>query len=269
MPHPHHQDRSFLALLLSLALHGLTVLILISLPQGQEGPMLKPETQVEFEWREPSETSGPKTIVADTQPPPEVELDDKDLAEALLKEVRRLSRQTRRVREELIQAGPLESPQSSPSSSSESKTGFSGSGVFKPQVADFIPGVRQGHFTALNSDQFSYYSFFRRINEQILNRWVPQLRLATAQLGPELTRSSLLRELSSVIEVILSPEGAIEEITLQKSSGYRSIDLAAIHALHNSAPFNNPPQEMVKEDGYIRLKYQFVLILSPVFASAP
>ena len=37
---------------------------------------------------------------------------------------------------------------------------------------EHIPFVEEGSFTSLNTDQFLYYTFFRRVNEQIRYRWV-------------------------------------------------------------------------------------------------
>ncbi|HMN69995.1 MAG TPA: hypothetical protein PKC28_15745, partial [Bdellovibrionales bacterium] len=48
--------------------------------------------------------------------------------------------------------------------------------IGQSSIAEFIPGIEEGAFTALNTDQFTYYTFFARMNEQVRNRWVSAVR---------------------------------------------------------------------------------------------
>ncbi len=269
----HRQDLRFGALILSLSFHGLFILGLLQAPFKLTAP--KGEVvPLEVQWVETPRPEESRRLVVDTPEVQEPPLPPEDLARAMLKEARHLSRLSQRVREEL--SAPLHPPPSRPrpraedsSPSGDQRLRFAGEARFSTSVGEFVPGLQEGHFTALNTDQFLYYSFFKRINEQIRNRWVPRLRQATQTLPADLAGSPRAQRLVSEIEVLLSPEGELEEITLLRSSGLRQVDLAAVHAIHNSAPFKNPPEEMVKEDGYIRLSYQFVLIFSPVLAIGP
>lgn len=137
-------------------------------------------------------------------------------------------------------------------------------------ISEFIPEVRQGGFTSLNTDQFMFYTFYARINEQIRNRWVSNIR-EFADMTPQsiLNNITQKRQLTQ-LEVILSPEGEYIKTIIHKKSESHGLDMAAAQAFLDANPFNNPPLEIVSEDGYIHLHYAFYVQWRPnAFARRP
>lgn len=130
-------------------------------------------------------------------------------------------------------------------------------------VKTHVPGIEEGSFTALNKQQFTYYSFFYRSGEQIGNRWRDGLVNLAQQLKREefLILAKARRE--TVIEVLLTKEGHFSRAYLLKSSGDRRLDLLPFEAFRAAAPFMNPPKGLVDADGMIRLKYAFVVDFRP------
>ncbi|RME17299.1 MAG: energy transducer TonB [Bdellovibrio sp.] len=136
--------------------------------------------------------------------------------------------------------------------------------IYGSKVSLFVPQIKQGGFTALNTDQFIFYTFYARTNEQIGSRWVFNIQNSR----DELKRSSLKSPFSSQkhitqLEVILKPNGDLAKIHLLKSSQIPALDQAAVLAFQQAAPFANPPEEMVQEDGRIHLYYNFIVVLDP------
>lgn len=128
---------------------------------------------------------------------------------------------------------------------------------------EYIPNIEEGNFTSLNTDQFLYYSFFSRINDQIRYRWISALNDYSTSLSPvSLKRISSASRLS-VIEVLLHSNGYLKEVLVNKSSGDNGLDQSAVTAFIKAAPFLNPPAEMVKEDGLIHLIYSFHVEWAP------
>ncbi len=124
---------------------------------------------------------------------------------------------------------------------------------------EFIPGLQQGSFTALNTDQFTYYTFFARMNEQIRPRWISRLRdFAFMQSQQDLQKLSQYPRTTQV-EFVLDSAGKLIETVVHLTSGYRSLDIAATDAFKDSAPINNPPKGLVGEDGKIHLFYNFTV----------
>jgi hypothetical protein len=50
-------------------------------------------------------------------------------------------------------------------------------------ISENIQGVAGATFTALNTDQFTYYTFYARMGQQMRNRWVVELRNYTGRLS--------------------------------------------------------------------------------------
>lgn len=124
-------------------------------------------------------------------------------------------------------------------------------------LREYIPNVDEGSFTSLNTDQFMFYSFFSRINEQLRPRWVNNIRrFAGQQSLEELERLALVPRVTS-IEVVLDQEGYLERVLVRNSSGSDGLDHAAAQAFRLAAPLLNPPQEMIEADGFIHLYYNF------------
>lgn len=124
---------------------------------------------------------------------------------------------------------------------------------------EFIPGLQQGSFTALNTDQFTYYTFFARMNEQIRPRWVSRLRDFAYGLNQLELQKLAQYPRTTQVEFILDKTGKLIDTVVHLTSGYRQLDFAGSDAFKDAAPINNPPQGLVGEDGKIHLFYNFTV----------
>ena len=141
--------------------------------------------------------------------------------------------------------------------------------VFQKQTSDlsrtmdFLPGVDPGSHTLLNTKEFTYYSYFSRMKEQLYWRWTQYFR---TDLHPFLIKLNNQRNrqklFSTNLYVHLSPQGEVQDIRIEQGSGAEEIDSAALHAFLAAAPFPNPPRELVEEDGYIHIRQSFHLYIN-------
>lgn len=141
--------------------------------------------------------------------------------------------------------------------------GSSGVGRFRA-IGDstsgvMIPGVKEGSFTALNTDQLTYYSFYSRVNEAIVHRWVSNVRDYFYMLPPAMQMQLARSPNTTMLEIVLNSKGEFQQAIVHKSSGDTNLDSAALRPFKDAAPFLNPPAEMAGPDGKIRLLYQFTL----------
>jgi outer membrane biosynthesis protein TonB len=135
-------------------------------------------------------------------------------------------------------------------------------------LAEYIPDVREGGFTALNSDQFVHYTFYARVNEQIRNRWVMNIRdFLDRASGAEINRLARKTQLSEV-EIVLDSTGKFVKAIFFNRAENPVLDQSAVRAFQLASPLNNPPSEMIEADGYIRLRYGFYVQFRPRYMAS-
>ena len=122
---------------------------------------------------------------------------------------------------------------------------------------DYLPSVKEGAHTSLNTREFKFYSYFERIKERLRMHWEPELRRRVSQLY-ELHQTLPDHDLITKLTIILNKNGELSKIAIVKNSGYQEIDGAAVKAFELAAPFPNPPSGMI-EDGNVYLTWSFVL----------
>lgn len=130
-------------------------------------------------------------------------------------------------------------------------------------ISEYIPEVREGSFTSLNTDQFLFYTFYARINEQIRNRWVQNLSDFSNSYPPQVLDQLSRRNQITVVEVLLTRDGNYVKSFIHRKSDHPGLDQAVVRSFTQAQPFNNPPLEILSEDGLIHLHYSFHLQWRP------
>lgn len=59
--------------------------------------------------------------------------------------------------------------------------------------------------------------------------------------------------------MLLDEKGGIKKISRVSASGFDDVDEAAIEAFRKAAPFPNPPKGMMDADGFVRIRWDFIL----------
>ncbi|NBX68358.1 MAG: hypothetical protein EBR01_05265 [Proteobacteria bacterium] len=116
--------------------------------------------------------------------------------------------------------------------------------------------IEKGNQTILNTDKVLYASFINRIAEEVYQPWVRNISESLKQigaLGKKLENNIYVTKLN----VSMDKRGEITGIQVLSSSGVQAIDEAPKRAFWEVEPFPNPPMQLIEEDGYIRLVYEF------------
>lgn len=113
-----------------------------------------------------------------------------------------------------------------------------------------------GNQTILNTDKVRYASFVNRIADEIYHPWVEAAeRVARDYLtGRRKIEANLY---ITRLRITLDEEGAIQGIQVLDSSGILELDEAPKKAFWEMEPFPNPPDQLVENDGFVRLTYEF------------
>nr|BFD65799.1 hypothetical protein HAGR004_08210 [Bdellovibrio sp. HAGR004] len=131
-------------------------------------------------------------------------------------------------------------------------------------VGESLPtDVKVGSFTALNTDRYLFYTFYARVEELIRFRWETRVQQAIDSFDRIDRINAGNRNWVTQAEFILDKNGNLRSALIMKSSGIKNFDMAAINAFKEARIFPNPPQEMVKEDGFIHLVFSFTVRYSP------
>jgi protein TonB len=59
--------------------------------------------------------------------------------------------------------------------------------------------------------------------------------------------------------VLLDSKGNINRVQKLVGSGFNDLDDAAIEAFQKAAPYPNPPKGIVDADGFVRVRWDFIL----------
>lgn len=269
-------DKSFEGLLFSIIVHVILVVILWN--AKSPSPPVRDLTEVTFVERTPTDKKS-KAFVTETHP--------KDLAQSLKDDADFLSQFTKRVKRQMraIHFGPTVNsmPKASAKADQQKVAGMqqqepgdtlgtpgnAGSqamvtvAIGPSTIAEHIPGIEQGAFTALNTNQFTYYAFFNRMHEQVRNRWIGLVRNYVHSRAPQELEVLAKHDRTTVVEIILGPGGQFIKGILHTSSGDSGLDGLHGQAFRVAAPFPNPPQGMFEPDGFIHLKYTFFVRFRP------
>lgn len=126
-------------------------------------------------------------------------------------------------------------------------------------IGESLPqDVSIGSFTALNTDRFTFYTFYARIEELIRFRWETRVKEAVESFSQAyLAQTVFKKNWITQIEFLLTPKGEIHQVRMIQNSGIAKFDQAPVWAFRDARTFPNPPQEMVESDGFIHLHYTF------------
>ncbi len=124
-------------------------------------------------------------------------------------------------------------------------------------VSERLPSsIAVGTMTLLNTDAYQFYSFFMRIEELVRYRWETGVYKS---LAPFPRQNPYTSEFTTVLETWLYPSGKVHSVRVFKKSGFAGFDNAAIQAFMSAKVMPNPPRELISENGFIRLRYSFLV----------
>ena len=64
--------------------------------------------------------------------------------------------------------------------------------------------------------------------------------------------------------ILLKPNGEFHRAEIHSSSGIKKLDMTSALAFQDARIFPNPPQEMIRPDGFIHISASFTVDFRPV-----
>lgn len=124
---------------------------------------------------------------------------------------------------------------------------------------DYLKDVQSGLQTLLSTREFVYYTYYNRIKEALRQHWEPNVREKVKIIYRQGRTIASAKDRVTQVLVTLDAKGELVKIEVLNQSGVVDLDNAALEAFRAAAPFPNPPKGMVEADGFVKIRWDFVL----------
>src|SRR5450631_4120714 len=122
-------------------------------------------------------------------------------------------------------------------------------------VENFVPEVKPGNQTALNTRAAPFAAYLARMHRSIHELWgFGQLEEWDEKPGSSPYNN---RNLVTELEFVLNGDGTIDRIGVARSSGLLEYDVAAVDVAYTAGPFPDPPREIRSANGKIYVHWHF------------
>ena len=127
---------------------------------------------------------------------------------------------------------------------------------WKSAIENYVPSVRLGNNTALNTARSAFAGYLNAIHNRIHPLFADSFLSSLDSLPASHPMNN--EQLSTEIEIILDQEsGNVVRMGVTKFSGITAFDIAALDSVKRAAPFGTPPHEIVSPDGRVYLHWEF------------
>ena len=124
---------------------------------------------------------------------------------------------------------------------------------FRAAIENFVPNVRPGTQTALNTAASPFAAYLamihRRIHREFAFGFLRNLPIAG---GPFDDRS-----LNTTLEIVINADGSVHKVGIAKTSGFLPFDYGAFDAVMRAAPYPVPPRKILSGDGRVYVHWGF------------
>lgn len=134
-----------------------------------------------------------------------------------------------------------------------------GGGEGPSATDDHLEDVKTGMQTMLTTREFVYYSYYNRIKDKLRQYWQPKIKEKVERIFRQgRTIASNGNKITKII-IVLDEKGVLQKVQVIGPSGVTDLDDAAVEAFRAAAPFPNPPNGIVDQDGTIKIRWDFIL----------
>lgn len=126
--------------------------------------------------------------------------------------------------------------------------------AFRAAMENYVPEVRPGNQTALDSAASPFAAFLNQMHVRIHRHFADGY---IASLGPDAPEGQNDPSLLTTLEVALNHDGTISRVGIVRSSGNTMFDFAAFNSVYRAQPFPEPPDIILSGDGHAWLRWTF------------
>jgi TonB family protein len=141
---------------------------------------------------------------------------------------------------------------------SEHRGSFKTAGIerWRSAIENYVPSVKLGNQTALNTAQAPFATYLNRIHNRLHPIFADHFLGSLDRLPNSDPMNN--QEISTNLEIVLSEEdGRVVRMGVTKTSGVTAFDIAALESVQRASPFGAAPKEIVSPDGNVYLHWEF------------
>ncbi len=131
--------------------------------------------------------------------------------------------------------------------------------ISQASTDDYLKDVKDGVQTLLSTREFIYYTYYKRIKNQLAQYWEPKIKDKVVRLIHQGRNIASSGDKITRLIITLDSKGILTKVQVVGASGLKDLDDAAVEAFRAAAPFPNPPKGIVEQDGNIHITWDFVL----------
>jgi TonB family protein len=124
---------------------------------------------------------------------------------------------------------------------------------FRGAIENYLPKVRPGNQTALNTAASPFAAYLATIHRQIHVHFADQFLRGLPMAGSPLSDPSLI----TTLEIVINGDGTLETVGVARSSGFLPFDYGAFSSVQKAAPFPPPPTKILSSDGRAYMHWAF------------
>lgn len=127
---------------------------------------------------------------------------------------------------------------------------------WRSAIENYVPHVKPGNQTALNTARVPFAVYLNKIHQRIHPIFADQF-LASLDAMPGDNPLNRM-DMHTNIEIVLSrADGSVVDLGVTKASGVTAFDIGALDSVARAAPFGTPPSTIVSPDGNVYLHWEF------------
>jgi hypothetical protein len=127
---------------------------------------------------------------------------------------------------------------------------------WRASIENYVPSVRPGNQTALNTAASPFASYLNQVHSRIHPIFADGF-LASLDSLPA-SNPMNRPEIYTALEIVLDrDQGRIQRMGVTRTSGVTAFDVSALESVYRAQPFGAPPQTIVSPDGNVYFHWEF------------
>ncbi|MEZ4221192.1 MAG: TonB C-terminal domain-containing protein [Polyangiaceae bacterium] len=127
---------------------------------------------------------------------------------------------------------------------------------WRSAIENYVPSVRPGNQTALNTARVPFASYLNTIHNRLHPIFADSF-LGSLDSLPG-THPMNRPDIKTHLEIVLSQEdGRVVRMGVTRTSGVTAFDIAALESVQRAAPYGAPPKEIISPDGNVYFHWEF------------